>query len=84
MTGVQPDMQFEERGLFISGEDGYHTYRIPALVVSQKGTVLAFCEGRKYGRSDAGKIDLVLKRSTDVRAGEGDQRFRQSGNGNVN
>src|SRR5262249_53960976 len=45
--------------------DGYHTYRIPSLIVSPKGTVLAFCEGRKNSGSDAGDIDLVLKRSTD-------------------
>jgi hypothetical protein len=25
-------------------EDGYHTYRIPALITT-KGTLLAFCEG---------------------------------------
>jgi sialidase-1 len=51
--------------VFISGTDGYHTYRIPAIVVTTNGTVLAFCEGRKNSRSDTGKIDLLLKRSTD-------------------
>ena len=51
--------------VFVSGRDGYHTYRIPAVIVTKKGTVLAFCEGRKQGRSDAGNIDLLLKRSTD-------------------
>jgi sialidase-1 len=51
--------------LFISGQDGYHTYRIPALTVTTKGTVLAICEGRKNSWSDSGNIDLVLKRSTD-------------------
>lgn len=51
--------------LFISGEAGYHTYRIPSLIVSTKGTLLAFCEGRKHGRGDSGDIDLVLKRSFD-------------------
>jgi sialidase-1 len=51
--------------LFVSGTDGYHTYRIPAVIVTRKGTVLAFCEGRKGGRSDAGNIDMMLKRSTD-------------------
>lgn len=52
--------------VFVSGRDGYHTYRIPALVVTTNGTLLAFCEGRKYGPGDSGKIDLLLKRSTDV------------------
>ena len=51
--------------IFVSGTDGYHTFRIPALIVTKKGTVLAFCEGRKGGRSDTGNIDIVLKRSFD-------------------
>lgn len=55
----------KQTDIFVSGSDGYHTYRIPALVVSTKGTIFAFCEGRKYGRGDAGKIDIVLKRSFD-------------------
>jgi sialidase-1 len=54
-----------ETPVYVSGQNGYHTYRIPALVVSRTGTLLAFCEGRKNGRSDTGDIDLVLKRSTD-------------------
>src|SRR3954451_7676371 len=55
----------EKSDVFVSGKDGYHTYRIPAALVTPKGTVLAFCEGRKAGRGDAGNIDLLLKRSLD-------------------
>ena len=51
--------------VFVAGEGGYHTYRIPALITSKKGTLLAFCEGRKTGRSDHGDLDLLLRRSTD-------------------
>lgn len=51
--------------VFVAGEGGYNTYRIPSAIVTPKGTVLAFCEGRKNNRGDAGDIDLVLKRSTD-------------------
>jgi len=51
--------------VFVSGQAGYHTYRIPSIVVTARGTVLAFCEGRKGGQGDAGDIDLLLKRSTD-------------------
>lgn len=51
--------------VYVSGLDGYDTYRIPALVVTNQGTLLAFCEGRKAGRGDSGNIDLVLKRSVD-------------------
>ncbi len=54
-----------ESDLFVSGQDGYHTYRIPTMVISKKGTVLVFCEGRKTGISDAGDIDLLLRRSFD-------------------
>ena len=42
--------------LFVSGQDGYTAYRIPALVVSGKGTLLAFCEARKKSFSDKGDI----------------------------
>jgi sialidase-1 len=48
-----------------AGEGGYHTYRIPAAVRSKKGTLLAFCEGRREGSGDSGDIDLLLKRSSD-------------------
>ncbi|MGP3958247.1 sialidase family protein [Nonomuraea sp. 3N208] len=50
---------------FHRATDGYHTYRIPAAVVTQAGTVLAFAEGRHASAGDSGHIDLVLKRSTD-------------------
>ncbi|OHB67987.1 MAG: hypothetical protein A2V70_09810 [Planctomycetes bacterium RBG_13_63_9] len=49
----------------LSGQHGYHTYRIPSLIVTNKATVLAFCEGRRNGRGDSGDIDLLLRRSTD-------------------
>ncbi len=51
--------------VFRSGEAGYHTYRIPSLITTRKGTLLAFCEGRKNSRGDSGDIDLLLKRSFD-------------------
>lgn len=51
--------------LFTSGAGGYHTYRIPALIVAPRGTLLAFCEGRKTSPRDDGDIDLLLRRSRD-------------------
>ncbi len=56
---------FQQIDLWRSGCDGYHTYRIPALVVTNDNTILAFCEGRKHHRGDAGDIALLVKRSTD-------------------
>jgi len=46
-------------------EGGYHTYRIPTMVVTAKGTVLLFFEGRKDGRRDMGNVDQLMKRSED-------------------
>ena len=51
--------------VFVSGEGGSHTYRIPSVLVTPKGALLAFCEGRKKSAGDTGDIDLVLRRSTD-------------------
>src|SRR5262245_2239628 len=52
---------FREQDLFISGIDGVNIYRIPALIVTAKGTILAFCEAREG--DDADPTDLVVKRS---------------------
>lgn len=51
--------------LFEGGTEGYDCFRIPAIVTTNEGVLLAFAEGRKNGCSDTGSIDLVMKRSTD-------------------
>jgi sialidase-1 len=51
--------------VFVAGRDGYHSYRIPAIVKSKKGTLLAFAEGRRENRRDWGDIDVLVKRSRD-------------------
>jgi sialidase-1 len=51
--------------LFRSGEASYFCFRIPALVATAKGTILAFAEARKTDCSDSDQIDLVLKRTED-------------------
>jgi sialidase-1 len=51
--------------VFTGGLDGYHTYRIPVLVVATNGDLLLFAEGRKFGKSDHDWNDIVLKRSVD-------------------
>lgn len=51
--------------VFQSGQDGYACFRIPAIVQSKTGNLLAFAEARKNSCSDTGDIDLVLKRSQD-------------------
>ncbi|HTM49415.1 MAG TPA: sialidase family protein [Bryobacteraceae bacterium] len=58
-------VELSQSEVFRSGQDGYHTYRIPALITTSRGTLLAFVEGRRQSRSDSGDIDLLLKRSFD-------------------
>ncbi|WP_328414536.1 glycoside hydrolase [Micromonospora sp. NBC_00389] len=50
---------------FVSGTEGYTGFRIPAVVTTRSGILLAFAEGRHGSLADAGNIDLVLKRSGD-------------------
>ncbi|NOY82413.1 MAG: exo-alpha-sialidase [Kiritimatiellaeota bacterium] len=54
----------EKTAVFINGRDGYPVYRIPAVVTTKKGVLLAFCEGRA-AMNDHAQNDIVLKRSTD-------------------
>ena len=51
--------------VFTAGAEGYHTYRIPAILPTPS-YLLAFCEGRLEGGGDSGQIDVVLKRSADA------------------
>ena len=55
--------------VFVSGQDGYSTFRIPAIEVAADGSLLAFAEGRKSNSGDPGtannEIHLVMKRSID-------------------
>ena len=52
--------------VFISGAEGYKTFRIPAIVRLPSGDLLAFAEGRKNGMADFGHIEIVMKRSVDL------------------
>ena len=51
--------------VFVSGDGGYKSFRIPAILKAPNGDLLAFCEGRLNGSSDFGNIKIVLKRSAD-------------------
>ena len=61
-----PTGGFEQQVLFKASQDpGYACFRIPAIVRTTDGTLLAFAEGRVLNCGDAADIDIVLKRSTD-------------------
>jgi sialidase-1 len=61
-TGAPP---LVDADVFRAGENGYHTYRIPSIIATRSGALLAFAEGRRAGAGDAGDIDLLVRRSTD-------------------
>src|SRR5262245_33213023 len=55
----------QEIDVFTAGANGSQPYRIPAVMATKSGVLLAICEARKAGRGDHGDLDLVQKRSTD-------------------
>ncbi|AXK33574.1 exo-alpha-sialidase [Streptomyces armeniacus] len=77
MTSEAPPPQRPERTVratsvpYVAGTEGYASFRIPAVVVTAGGTLLAFAEGRRASDDDFGDIDIVLRRSTDGGAGWG-------------
>ena len=60
-----PPPGIERVDLFQAGAGGYFTYRIPGLIVTSKGTVLAYCEARHGYGLDWDPIDVLLRRSVD-------------------
>jgi sialidase-1 len=51
--------------VFTQGYAGFVSYRIPGIVVTAKGSVLAYCEARKFTGSDWDESEQHLRRSTD-------------------
>ena len=55
--------------VYTAGEGGYYCFRIPALLRTNKGTLLAFAEGRGQHTgscADHGDVHIVVKRSFDL------------------
>jgi sialidase-1 len=57
--------RLEKTELFEAGKGGHKLYRIPGLIVTARGTILAYCEARKYTGLDWDDIEILLRRSTD-------------------
>jgi sialidase-1 len=55
----------EKINLFEEKTAGFVSYRIPGLIVTARGSVLAYCEARKNSGADWGEIEIHLRRSTD-------------------
>ncbi|OEU91735.1 laminin G [Streptomyces abyssalis] len=90
-AGAQPgrdraagDTGFTQQVLFKAAhETGYSCFRIPAVVRTAKGTLLAFAEGRVRDCGDAGDIDVVVKRSVDGGRTWGPLRVVSRGDGDT-
>lgn len=61
LSGVQA----QETVVFRSGDDGYASYRIPAIIKNKNGELIAFSEGRVDHAGDYGNVDIVYKVSKD-------------------
>jgi len=57
--------RLEKTALFSAGELDYKLFRIPGIIVTSRGTLLAYCEARRSDRGDWGTIDVLLRRSSD-------------------
>lgn len=63
-TEVKPKPPHETI-VFQNGQEGYNCYRIPAILKTPKGHLLAFAEARRNNCGDFGDVEIVMKRSVD-------------------
>ena len=58
----------DRKALFVSGTEGTHTYRIPAIITAKNGDLIAACDARRKSAADLKpqrSIDIVFRRSVD-------------------
>jgi sialidase-1 len=65
VAAVAAEPSLTKTPLFEGGVGGYKLYRIPGIVVTKAGTILAYCEARKFTGGDWDTIDIEMRRSTD-------------------
>lgn len=62
---IAAEPYLEKVDVFPPKMNGIAVYRIPGIVITERGTVLAYCEARKNSKSDWGEIEVHLRRSND-------------------
>lgn len=79
------ELELDKTDLFTAGQGGYETFRVPGIVVTGAGTVLAYCEARRNSRSDWADIEVLLCRSANGgKTWSPPQRIADSGKDTVN
>ncbi|GAC1312091.1 MAG: sialidase family protein [Mucilaginibacter sp.] len=48
-----------------NGDNGYNSYRIPAIIKAHDGGLIAFMEGRLNSSADFGNVKIIERKSTD-------------------
>ena len=64
LINIQSSLQ-NETVVFARGEAGYYCIRIPSILTTARGTLIAFGEARMYTCGDTTQKDIVYKRSSD-------------------
>jgi sialidase-1 len=49
--------------LFTSGTLGINTFRVPNLITTRNGSLVAIAQGKLFGRGDSGATNIMLRRS---------------------
>jgi sialidase-1 len=81
-TGGFTTFAFNDPIKLFDGNSGvYHSYRIPSIIRTKKGTLIAFCEGRVSSNRDYGNINLICRRSTTNGSGWGPEILVKSSDG---
>jgi sialidase-1 len=65
VSSIKVIAQSKAEPVYVSGNEGFKSFRIPAIIKAPNEDLLAFCEGRVNGAGDFGYIKIVLKRSND-------------------
>jgi sialidase-1 len=65
VSSIKVIAQSKAEPVYVSGNEGFKSFRIPAIIKAPNEDLLAFCEGRVNGAGDFGDIKIVLKRSND-------------------
>jgi sialidase-1 len=63
--GLYAESSLQKIDVFPFGMNAVKSYRIPGVVVTSKGTLLAYCEARHNSSADWGEIEIYLRRSKD-------------------